>query len=67
MVRIEDAGVAQFNDLFDAAIGRAVQIAFVLAEFDEKAVVNVALHLLPIQEMVIDSIGLARFRQPRRV
>ena len=60
MVRIEDARVAQFDDLFDAARSRAVQIAFVFAKLDEEAVVDVALHLLSLQKVVIDAIRLAR-------
>ena len=65
MVRIEDASVTQFDNFLDAPIGRPVQIALVLAEFDKESVVNVALHLLPVEEMIID--GFARFRQPRSI
>lgn len=60
VVRVKDARVSQFDDLLDAARGRAVQIAFVLAEFDEEAVIDIALHLLPLQKVVIDAICFTR-------
>jgi hypothetical protein len=35
MVRIEDSSVTQFDNFLDTPIGRPVQIALVLAEFDK--------------------------------
>jgi hypothetical protein len=67
MVRIDDASVTQFDNFLDTPIGRPVQIALVLAEFDKESVVNVALHLLLVEEMIIDSVRFARFRQPRSI
>ena len=67
MVRIEEAGVAQFDDLLDAAGRRAVQVALVLAVLDEQAVVDVALHLLAADEVVVDAVQFARFGRPRRI
>ena len=62
MVRVEDASVAELDDLFDAAIGRSVQVPLVLAKLDKEAIVDIAFHLLSIEEMVIDSISFAGFR-----
>jgi hypothetical protein len=67
MVRIEDASVTQFDNFLDTPIGRPVQVALVLAEFDKESVVDVALHLLSVEEMIIDSVRFARFRQPRSI
>ena len=64
MVRIENASVTQFDNFFDTSIGRPVQISFVFTKFYKETVIDIALHLLSIEEMIVDSIGFTRFRQP---
>ena len=48
VVRIQNASVAQLDDLLDAPVGRPVQVALVLAKLNKETVVNVALHLLAV-------------------
>lgn len=64
MVGVEDASITEFDNLFNTTIGRSVQVSLVLAKFHKEAIVDVALHLLSIEEMIIYSIRLARFRRP---
>lgn len=60
---VEDAGVAELNYLLDTPGSSAVQVALVLAKLDEQAVVDVPLHVLPLEEVVVDAVHLANTRR----